>query len=237
MEWKLIRLEEVGSTNDYAKEIADGVPEGTVVVAKRQRSGRGRKGRAWASPEGGLWMTVVLKPKVGPEHYPKLVFVGALAITDVLAKYGISARIKWPNDVLVAGKKIAGILVEGKLNSFVLIGIGLNVNNRIPRELEGAAVSMSDLLGAELDLAEVLQKLLAALSRWYGLFRKGMYGEILGAVRRRSAVIGRRVTVLEDGKAILEGTVLDIDEFGALLVETGGGVKRVLYGDVSLRFL
>ncbi|WP_456424031.1 biotin--[acetyl-CoA-carboxylase] ligase [Thermococcus sp.] len=236
MEWRIVRLPEVGSTNDYAREIADDVPEGTVVVAKRQRSGRGRNGRVWASPEGGLWMTVVLKPRASPEHVPKLVFVGALAVVDALAKHGIPGEIKWPNDVLVDGKKIAGILSECKLNHFALLGIGLNVNNKIPGELREMAVSMKDLLGFELDLEGVLHNVLRALSYWYSLFKSGRHHEIIEAVRRRSAIIGRRVVVIENGEVLLEGTALDIDESGALLVETGEGIQRVFYGDVSLRF-
>lgn len=236
MHWKVIRFTEVNSTNDYAREIAEEVPEGTVVVAKRQTSGRGRNGRNWASPEGGLWMTAILKPMASPEHVPKLVFVGALAVVDTLAKYGIPAELKWPNDVLVDGKKIAGILSECKLHHFALLGIGLNVNNDIPEELKGTAVSIKDLLGREVNLDEVLQRVLRALSYWYSLFRSGRHYEILDAVRRRSAVIGRRVRILENGEVMLEGVALDVDESGALLVETEGGVQRVIYGDVSLRF-
>ena len=236
MEWKLIRLTEVGSTNDYAREIAEEVPEGVVVVARRQSSGRGRKGRNWVSPEGGLWMTVILKPRTTPEHLPKLVFIGALAVVDALSHYGIPAEIKWPNDVLVNGKKIAGILSECKLNHFALLGIGLNVNNEIPGELGETSVSMKELLGFELNLDEVLQMVLRALSHWYSTFKGGRYHEILNAVRKRSAVIGRRVLVIEDNNVIMEGKAVDIDDSGALLVDTAEGVKKILYGDVSIRF-
>jgi len=236
MKWHIVRLTEVRSTNEYAKEIAEDVPEGTVVLARRQTSGKGRKGRYWASPEGGLWMSVILKPKTSIENVPKLVFVGALAVVDALAKYGIPAEIKWPNDVLVEGRKIAGILSECRLDRFAVLGIGLNVNNEIPEELEDSAVSMKGLLGFEVDLDEVLQRILRALSYWYSLFKSGRHREILDAVRRRSAVLGRHVRVIEDGEVLLEGTALDIDDDGALVVETDEGTKRVLYGDVSIRF-
>ena len=235
MEWRIIRLTEVSSTNDYAREIAEDVPEGTVVVARRQRSGRGRKGRNWISPEGGLWATVVLKPRSSPEHVTKLVFVGALAVVDALSNYGIRGEIKWPNDVLVDGRKIAGILSECKLNSFALLGIGLNVNNSIPEELRGSATSMREILGRELEVEEVLNSLLTSLSYWYSLFKGGRHKEILDAVRSRSAVLGREVVILEDGREILRGYAVGIDESGALLVDTGESVERVLYGDVSLR--
>ncbi|WP_457742217.1 biotin--[acetyl-CoA-carboxylase] ligase [Thermococcus sp.] len=236
MEWHIIRLTEVRSTNEYAKEIAEDVPEGTVVLARRQTFGKGRRGRYWASPEGGLWMSVILKPKTSIENVPKLVFVGALAVVDALSKYGIPAEIKWPNDVLVGGKKIAGILSECKPGRFAIIGIGLNVNNEIPEELEGFAVSMKSLLGFDINLDEVLQRVLRALSYWYTVFKSGRHYEILDAVRRRSAVLGRRIRIFEDGEVLLEGTALDIDDDGALIVETDEGTKRVLYGDVSIRF-
>ncbi|NJE53657.1 biotin--[acetyl-CoA-carboxylase] ligase [Thermococcus sp. 21S9] len=236
MEWRIIRLTEVSSTNDYAREIAEDVPEGTVVVAKRQTSGRGRKGRNWASPEGGLWMTAILKPRSSPEHVPKLVFIGALAVVDTLARYGIPAEIKWPNDVLVDGRKIAGILSECKLNSFALLGIGLNVNNRVPEELRDSAVSMAELLGGEPEVERVLDALLRSLSYWYSLFKSGRHGEILRSVRTRSAVIGKDVVILEDGEIVIRGRAVGIDDSGALLVDTGESVERVLYGDVSLRF-
>lgn len=235
MHWKIIRLTEVSSTNDYAREIAEEVPEGTVVVAKRQTSGRGRKGRKWASPEGGLWMTAILKPRSSPEHITKLVFVGALAVVDTLARYGIPAEIKWPNDVLVGGKKIAGILTECKLNSFALLGIGLNVNNEIPEELKEQAISMAELVG-KVSIEEVLQALLRSISYWYSLFKNGMHEKILQAVRLKSSVIGRNVVIIEDGEVVLEGKAIGIDESGSLLIDRSGHIERVVYGDVSLRF-
>ncbi|MEO2151618.1 MAG: biotin--[acetyl-CoA-carboxylase] ligase [Thermococcus sp.] len=236
MEWNIITLDEVDSTNEYARRIAPKAPEGTVVVAKRQAAGRGRNGRRWASPEGGLWMTAILKPKSSPEHVPKLVFVGALAVVDTLARYGIPAEIKWPNDVLVDGKKIAGILSECKLHSFALLGIGLNVNNRVPEELRESAVSMAELTGRELNLERVLDSLLRSLSYWYSLFKSGQYGKILQSVRTRSSVLGKDVVILEDGEVVLRGRAVGIDDSGALLVDTGKSVERAIYGDVSLRF-
>ena len=236
MEWNIITLDEVDSTNEYARRIAPTAPEGTVVVAKRQTAGRGRKGRRWASPEGGLWMTVILKPKSGPEHVTKLVFVGALAVVDTLNEYGIRGALKWPNDVLVDGKKIAGILSECRLNHFALLGIGLNVNNEIPDELRESAVSMKEVLGRAIDLEEVLNRVLRNLSRWYGLFRNGRHGEILKAVKGSSAVLGKRVRIIEDGEIIAEGIAVDIDNSGALILKGEENTVRVLYGDVSLRF-
>ncbi|NJE02793.1 biotin--[acetyl-CoA-carboxylase] ligase [Thermococcus sp. MV11] len=230
---KLITLDEVDSTNEYAKRIAQNVPEGTVVVAKRQTAGRGRRGRNWTSPEGGLWLSVVLKP---PRVDPRLVFVGALAVVDTLADFGIESGIKWPNDVWAGGRKISGILTEGKAGEYSILGIGLNVNNAIPEELRKMATSMREILGREVSLSEVFHTLVGNLDHWYGLFLNGRDGEIVSALKERSIILGKEVRIIDD-KAELVGRAVDIDVDGALVLETPGGRVRVLHGDVSLRFL
>lgn len=233
---KAIHLQEVSSTNEYAKLMAPEAPEGTVVVAKRQTLGKGRKGRKWASPEGGLWMSVILKPKIAAEDVPRIVFIGALAVVDALAEFGIEAGIKWPNDVWVGNKKICGILTEGRLGEFVILGIGLNVNNEIPEELKGSATSMRLILGREVDLEDVFKALLRNLDRWYGLLLSGRTDAILRAVRERCFILGREVRIT-DGEMEMEGRAVGIDDDGALILETPGGRVRVFYGDVSLRFV
>lgn len=231
---RIINLDEVDSTNEYAKRIAPSSPEGTVVVAGKQTLGKGRRGRKWASPEGGLWMSVVLKPEVDAADMPKIVFIGALAVVDTLQEFGIRAGIKWPNDVWVDGRKICGILTEGKLGKFVVLGIGLNVNNEIPEELKEMATSMKLILGREVDLGRVLKILLRNLDRWYrGFLKDG--SSVISAVKERCFVLGRRVRVVEDGGELI-GQAVDIDESGALILETSKGSVRLFYGDVSLRF-
>ncbi|HDZ36556.1 MAG TPA: biotin--[acetyl-CoA-carboxylase] ligase [Thermococcus sp.] len=228
---KIIRLDEVDSTNEYAKAIAHEVPEGTVVVAKRQVAGKGRKGRSWASPEGGLWMSVILKP---PRVDPRLAFVGALAVGDTLADFGISVGIKWPNDVWVGGRKISGILAEGKAGEYSILGIGLNVNNPIPEELRENAVSMMELLGSKLPLEEVLKRLLLHLDGWYRVFLERP-DLLMAKVRERTFILGRPVTVIE-GDERISGIALDVLDDGSLLMDIDGQLRRILYGDVSLRF-
>ena len=231
MKWRIIRLEEVGSTNDYARGIAEESPEGTVVIAKRQTAGRGRKGRKWASPEGGLWMSVILKPE---KTDPRLVFVGALAVADTLAGFGITGWIKWPNDVWVGEKKIAGILTEGKAGKFVVMGIGLNVNNEIPEELKESATSMRELLGREVPLEEVLPVLLKALERWYRVFEESPL-KVIDETRKRTLILEKFVKVITD-EGVVSGIARDILEDGSLLLETEEGPLKILHGDVSLRF-
>ncbi|WP_297497125.1 biotin--[acetyl-CoA-carboxylase] ligase [Thermococcus sp.] len=231
MEWKTIRLEEIGSTNDYARDIAQKSPEGTVVIAKRQTAGRGRKGRKWTSPEGGLWMSVILKPD---KPDPRLVFVGALAVLDALAEFGIRGWIKWPNDIWVGERKIAGILTEGRAGEFVVMGIGLNVNNKIPEELGETATSMARVLGREISLEKVLSALLKALEGWYRIFKEEPL-RVIEETRRRTLILGKAVKVIRDGE-IISGRAADILEDGSLLLETPSGLKRIIHGDVSLRF-
>ena len=229
---KVIRLEEVDSTNEYAKRIAPEVPEGTVVVAKRQTAGKGRRGRSWESPEGGLWLSVVLKP---PRMDPRLVFVGALAVVDTLADFGITSGIKWPNDVWVAGKKIAGILTEGKAGEYAVLGIGLNVNNPVPEQLKDEATSMIYALGRELPMEKVLERLLTHLDGWYRVFLERP-DLLMAKVRERTFIIGMVVRVIEDDVAVT-GRALDVLDDGSLLLSIDGQLRRILYGDVSLRIL
>ncbi|WP_342666298.1 biotin--[acetyl-CoA-carboxylase] ligase [Thermococcus guaymasensis] len=227
---KVIQLDEVGSTNEYAKAIAHEVPEGTVVVAKRQTAGRGRKGRSWASPEGGLWMSVILKP---PRVDPRLAFVGALAVVDTLADFGISAGIKWPNDVWVGGRKISGILVEGKAGEYSILGIGLNVNNPIPNELRKNAISMIEFIGSKLPLESVMNRLLMHLDGWYRVFLERP-DLLMAKVREKTFILGKPVIVIE-GDERISGIALDVLDDGSLLMDIGGQLRRITYGDVSLR--
>ena len=227
---KIMVLDEVSSTNDYAKSIADEVPEGTVVVAKRQSAGKGRKGRKWVSPEGGLWMSVILKPGFLD---PRIVFIGALSVVDTLADFGIPSGIKWPNDVWVRERKIAGILVESKGEEHVVVGIGMNVNNPIPEELRGTAVSMFELTGERIPLESVLKSLTFHLDAWYRIFKEDPF-LLMAKVRERTFILGRFVEVVsDDGK--IAGRAVDVLDDGSLLLDVGGSLKKVLYGDVSLR--
>ncbi|NJF24135.1 biotin--[acetyl-CoA-carboxylase] ligase [Thermococcus sp. Bubb.Bath] len=227
---KIIRLEEVDSTNRYAKDIAPEAPEGTVVVARRQSSGRGRLGRRWESPEGGLWLSVILKPEK-PDL--RLVFIGGLAVVDTLLDFGLQGGIKWPNDVWVNGKKISGVLTEGKGNDYVLLGIGLNVNNPLPPELSGSATSMMLEIGRAVTLERVLDKLLFHLDVWYTIYRERP-DLLMARLRERTFILGRTVRVTE-GETTMIGRALDVLDDGSLLLEVGGELKRILYGDVSLR--
>ncbi len=235
---KIIYFQEIDSTNEYAKRIAMEEEEGTLIIADVQRKGHGRRSREWASPRGGIWMSVILKPDVHPRHLIKIVFVGAVAVVEALEALGVEARIKWPNDILVNGKKICGILAEGKYSEskvdYIILGVGLNINvdkDALPPE----ATSLKEILGVELPLMDVFKVLIGKLEHWYGIFKRQEYDILFNRWRSR-AILNRKVRILsEEGE--FEGIAWDVDEDGALIVETPDGkMEKVIYGDVSLRY-
>jgi len=238
-------LADAGSTNDLAVEAGrQGAEEGLAILADRQTAGRGRRGRAWASPGGvGLYTSILLRPRRPLSQVPLLTLASGLAAAEAIEEVaGLPARLKWPNDILVNGRKVAGILTEtasvDERVSQVVIGIGINVNHApgdLPAELRPAATSLLLATGRTVARREVAAALYSALDRWYRLFREGDTGAILAAGRQRSATLGRHVEVFEDG-ARWRGLAVDLDADGALLVqEEAGGVRRVLAGDVSIR--
>ncbi|USS40038.1 biotin--[acetyl-CoA-carboxylase] ligase [Thermococcus aggregans] len=237
---KVIYFQEIESTNEYAKKIAPHEDEGTIITADVQKRGYGRKFRTWMSPKGGLWMSVILKPKTTPEHIVKIVFLGAIAVVETLERFGVeAAKIKWPNDVLVNEKKICGILAEGSFSErevyYVILGIGINVNNPIPEELLSTSTSISKVLGVEIPIEDVFKILVERLEYWYKEFLHGKDEKILQKWKEK-AILNREVRVIrEEGE--IRGKAVDIDELGALILELEDGRKeKVLYGDVSLRF-
>jgi BirA family biotin operon repressor/biotin-[acetyl-CoA-carboxylase] ligase len=236
---------EVGSTNDWAKELARlGAEEGTVAIAETQTAGRGRLGRKWISPRGGLWFSVVLRPKTNPSEAVGLVFVAGLAVAEVLQeKYGLKVETKWPNDVLVNGKKVCGALAEmntkGRAVNFVVLGFGLNANFLVekvfPKSLEKAATSLEKELGQKVQLEELFKALLEKLESKYNQCAKSGLVFLLADWKKHAGFLGRKVEVRSGSEKLL-GVALDVDSVGALVLRLeDGATKRVLAGDVSLR--
>ncbi|HYG68755.1 MAG TPA: biotin--[acetyl-CoA-carboxylase] ligase [Anaeromyxobacteraceae bacterium] len=231
----------VGSTNDRAKALAEeGAAHGEVVVAEAQTAGRGRRGRAWSSPPGrNVYLSVVLRPDLPPGRAPELTLVAAVAVCDALRQAGVDAGIKWPNDLLAGGRKIAGILTElgsdADRVSWVVVGVGVNVNARaedFPEELRGAATSVLLERGGPAPRALFTAALLTSLERWLDLHAEEGFEPIRDAWRERSVTLGRDVRVRGDGRELV-GRAEDIDAMGALLVRTADGLERVLVGDVE----
>jgi BirA family biotin operon repressor/biotin-[acetyl-CoA-carboxylase] ligase len=236
---------EVGSTNDRILAAArDGAPEGLAIIADRQTAGRGRLGRAWASPAGmGLYTSILLRPTPGASRAPLLTLVAGLSVSEALqAVAGISPRLKWPNDLVVDGKKLAGILAEtasaeGRV-SYVVVGIGINVGHEsrdLPEELRATATSLRLATGREIPRGELAAEIYNRLDEWYGEFTRGRVEQILTCGRERSAILGRPVEVLA-GEERWCGLAVDLDSDGALLVRDGRGeLRRVVAAEVSIR--
>lgn len=231
---------DVGSTQVLARELAEeGAPGGTLVVARRQIGGRGRLGREWGSPEGGLWMSLLLRPELPPQLAPRLTQSATVAVAKTLGAFGIEARVKWPNDVLVGGKKVCGILAESRMTTggapgleHAILGIGLNVNLD-PEDLglpEYRATSIRRELGREIPLPDVLEKLLLNLET--ELDRIEDFEETVRDLERLSETLGQRVRARRMGETV-EGMAVAIDPEGALILSTGNGLVRLLEGDIE----
>ena len=235
---------EVESTNSWARELAMyGAYEGTVVIAETQAKGRGRLGREWVSPAGGLWFSLILRPKLRPAEAVKLTFVAGLAVVKVLREvFGLKAVTKWPNDVLVNGRKTCGILTEmnttGETVNFVVVGVGINANFNVekvfPEQLRKGVTSLENELGRKVRLEELFRGLLERLENVYELFMKEGSNPVLEEWKKYAGFIGRQVIAISPtGK--MNGLALDVDDDGALILRLAdGSVRRVFVGDVSL---
>jgi len=234
--------EELGSTNDRAKELAEeGAEHGEVVIAEAQTAGRGRRGRSWVSPpRKNLYFSVVLRPELPPARAPELTLVASVALCDALRLAGVEAGIKWPNDLLASGRKIAGVLTELAAEPdrvhWAVLGAGVNVNARredFPEELRDEATSVLIERGQPAPRALLAAACFTALEDWLDRHAEEGFGPIREAWRARTVTLGREVVAKADGREIA-GTAEDIDETGALLVRGPAGLERVLAGDVKL---
>ncbi|MDI6791077.1 MAG: biotin--[acetyl-CoA-carboxylase] ligase [Thermodesulfobacteriota bacterium] len=234
-------LPTTGSTNNVARDLAEkSAPEGTIVIAESQTKGRGRLDRTWYSPPGtGLYFSIVLRPQLDPYDLPKITLLAGIAVAESIEETtGLHPLIKWPNDLLLEGKKVAGILTElyGDITSpYVILGIGINVHTRreefLP-ELQEIATSLTMVGGQNISRANLMQAILTHLGGWYEIFKKGVFQPILDAWRKRCVIIGAHVKILS-GEKELEGTVVDVDVGGALLLrDQSGQIRRILSGEV-----
>ena len=233
------------STNNVGKKLADeGCADGLAVIAEEQTHGKGRLSRGWFSPPGcGVWCSVVLRPPFMPSEASKCTLLAAVAVIKAVNKYkGVHAKIKWPNDVLLNGKKMVGILTEmsaefGKIN-YIVIGTGINTNvpkSIIPEELKDLAVSVADVAEEPVQRVQILADYLKNLEDLYETVLKEGFGPVLDEWRKYSDTIGQAVKVIAPDK-IYFGTAVDIDEDGLLIVKKEDGVlEKVIAGDVSIR--
>lgn len=235
MPWKIVRCGVVDSTQAVARKHAEsGFSESIVFVADEQTHGRGRRGRSWESPPGGLYMTGVIRP-AGPIGLMPL--LAGVAVADTIReRLGAEAELKWPNDVMVGGRKAGGVLVEAGWSddelTYLLLGIGINLNNPLPDGLE-AATTLREETGAEVDGDAFLEFLINKMAHLLNLLEEDPES-ILERWRRLASVLGERVVVSDASGDVFSGFAVDVDGVGALIVESGGSVRRVLAGDIDV---
>ena len=234
-------FDEVESTNSEAKRLArQGAQEGTVVLAEAQSMGRGRLRRSWISPHGkGLYLSVILRPQVPPEWCPRITLTAGVALAEAVHETGIVPELKWPNDMMIGDRKVAGILTEAtfedKSIGFVILGVGINVNTHtldFPVSIRNLATSLSLSMGEAISRVTLLQTFLCKLEQWYELFCQGSFEKILDVWHKYEAVLGRLVEVnLPDSRLV--GVAERIDSDGSLMVrDKTGRLHRIIAGDI-----
>ncbi len=235
---KINYFDKVSSTMDEAMHLGmNGAPEGSLVIAESQGKGRGRLGRLWDSPRyKGIYLSLILRPDILPNRCPTLTLLAAVSICEAVSSAcGLDCHIKWPNDIFIHNKKLAGILTELNAEmdrvSFVLIGIGLNVNNE-KKDLVMGATSLKEQKKENINRIELLQELLRCIEENYVIFQKEGPQIILEKWRKSSLTLGTRVKVACQ-KEQLEGQAVDIDSDGGLLIRKDSGIiEKVMSGDV-----
>lgn len=235
--------ESVDSTNAAAKALAlKGEKEFTCVTAEEQSGGRGRMGRVWSSPKyKGIYITLILRPDIAPEKTPGITVLLSLAACRVLRGIGLDAAVKWPNDVLIAGKKAVGILTESSVNmdgvEYAVSGMGINVNSEpddFSAELKNTATSVLIEKGAAVPRTKLLADVLSEFAIFYRVFIKDGLKPLMGLYREYSALHGKEITLYtQTGEE--KGFFAGFDEEAALLLKTEGGIKRYIAGEISLR--
>ncbi len=233
-------FKEVDSTNDVAKYLAEnGAEEGTVVVAEIQNRGKGRRGKTWISPPGGVWMSIILRPEIPTSRAPQLTLVTGVAVAETLKKeLKLDVGIKWPNDILIGDKKVCGILTEVNANvnkiNYVVVGIGIDMNVDVPLfppDLQKGATSLKNELDTEINGAILVQKFLLNLEKLYSQFTSGKFPNILNEWRLLSKTIGSRVEVRTRGKTI-RGDAVGINKDGILILELDdGSLRKIISGE------
>ena len=246
-EWaggRTVYFDATDSTNIQARRLAEAhAPHGTLVVSDRQDGGKGRRGRSWASPSGvGIWMSLILRPEIAPSSASMLTLAAALAVREgIQEETGLSPLIKWPNDLVLNGKKICGILTEMSTElmeiQYVITGIGINVNQReFPSEIRDTATSLIQEAGRSFRRSSLIAAILKAFEKDYAAFLKT--GDLSLLLEEYNACLvnrGKEVCILDPSgeyRAVAEG----IDESGSLLVTLPDGTRReIISGEVSVR--
>lgn len=234
--------ESVGSTNDIAYQLAqEGAREGVLVIANEQTKGKGRLGRRWISPPGGIYLSCILRPDILPNEVPKITLVAAVSAVKAIRGFsGLEALIRWPNDILISDRKAGGILTElkGELDrvDFLILGIGINVNTPKSALVQGGT-SLKEESASSMDFSRVefIKILLKMLEKEYVKFGENGFPTIRSELKSYSCTLSREVTVATSGKRKFHGKAIDINDNGALVVKLDNGTQKTfLSGDVTL---
>ncbi|MCX5817069.1 MAG: biotin--[acetyl-CoA-carboxylase] ligase [Proteobacteria bacterium] len=239
---EIVYQDNIDSTNSYAFKLAlGGKPEGTCVVAEAQRTGKGRLNRVWFSPPGkNLYLSVILKPPVHPARVYPITFISSLAVYDTIERVtGIAPTLKWPNDVLIHGKKVCGTLLEisteADMVRFIVVGIGFNINMKekeIDEMIRNKATSLHIETKKTYERASICGILLSNLDKYYSIFRKKGEQDICNIWEKTAQIKGKYLEINQMGE-VYRGVSEGIDTSGAMLININGKVKRIIAGDVS----
>lgn len=232
---------EIDSTNNVAKKLAEeGAEEGTIIIAETQTRGRGRRGKQWISPSGGVWMSIILRPRIPPSEAPQLTLMTGVAAAETIKnKFGLDVGIKWPNDILIGSRKVCGILTEANAKfstlDYVVVGIGIDANvntENFPSDVQKSATSLKKELNKDIGGPELVQEFLKIFEDTYNEFKEGGFPEILGEWRRMSKTIGSYVEVRKQLGKIVRGEAVGITNEGALILELdNGNLRKVISGE------
>lgn len=237
----IVHFETIDSTNDYAKKVASQEPEGTVIISEEQTKGKGRIGRQWHSKsKEGIWMSIILKPNMIPQKAPFITLIAGASIAKVLNDLGVQANIKWPNDIIINNKKVAGILTElsaeiDRIN-YIILGIGINVKTmEFSQEISEIATSLYKE-GHKISRVDIIRKILKEFENLYLQYiNKELKEEALDICRQHSAIIGKDVYLIKgEEKELVK--CLDMNQAGNLVVRTKDNIiKEIMSGEVSIR--
>lgn len=236
---------ELKSTNIIAKEKAlhraEGIEEGTLIIAERQSAGKGRLGRKWFSPVGGIWLSVILYPQLSPSYISRITLMTAVAaVKAIKICTQIKSQIKWPNDILINEKKVCGILTEMSAEldiiSWVVVGIGINVNidhREFPEDIQENTISLKEVSGKEVLRVKLVQTFLQEFEKYYEILKRREFSSVLKEWKLYSHTLGRKIRV-DTGEKIITGEAVDINEEGALILKKEDGeLVEILSGTIT----
>ena len=235
---------ELKSTNIIAKEKAlhraEGIDEGTLIIAERQSAGKGRLGREWFSPVGGIWLSIILYPQLSPSYISRITLMTAVAaVKAIKICTQIKPQIKWPNDILINEKKVCGILTEMSAEldiiNWVVVGIGINANidlRDFPKDIREKTISLKEISGKEISRVKLAQAFLQEFEKYYKILKRREFSSILKEWKLYSHTLGRKIRV-DMGEKIITGEAVDINEEGALILKKEDGeLVKIISGTI-----